>query len=309
MEVTRLHIEGPRCRFEFGLMDAALKGLRSEVEVTIPCGRLLLGRLAAKVGAQSVLVLADDARYEDLRVRQRDVCERLTCLGQKMRLLDLEGFQVHHRQHAIHRRARPVSWCHIVIMLDDISAVTDTHELGIMRPFHLRRGDSDKTLHHHIARQRRFPTSRQDTGRVRSGLGLLCQGIRLTELKACADDAVLLRSGGILDVGGGDDGTVVKEFKIGVAAVRVAGAGRIAGGSVGVMQQLDPILALASVLNVLQGANPRHIVTVGVAGLGPIAKGHDQAAIGSSLDDVSVAGQGGWQFLRFAPIARVVRAQ
>ena len=160
MKVARFHVEGACGSLEFGLVDAVFKFLCAQIEVAIP--RQFVFRLATKVGSQSVLVLADDARHKDLRLRQGDVGERLARFGEQVRLFHLERLQVHHRQHAIHGGARAMAWCHVVVMLDDVGPLADTNELRVMRPFHLRRRDTDETLHHDVARQCRIPTCRNE---------------------------------------------------------------------------------------------------------------------------------------------------
>ena len=107
MEMTWLHVEGAGCGLEFGFVDAVFEALGAQIEVAIP--RQLARRLAAKVGAQRVLVLADDARHESLRLWQRDVGECLARFGKQVRFFHTECLQVHHRQHTIHRRTRSVT--------------------------------------------------------------------------------------------------------------------------------------------------------------------------------------------------------
>jgi phosphoglycerate dehydrogenase-like enzyme len=50
----------------------------------------------------------------------------------------------------------------------------------------------------------------------------------------------------MLDVGGCNEGAVAEEFEIGVATVGVAGAGRIGGLAVGVVEEFDAVLAFAT---------------------------------------------------------------
>jgi hypothetical protein len=109
MKVARLHVEGACGGLELGLVDAVLKSLRAQIEVAIPGHRLFFGRLAAKVGAQCVLVLANDARHEACACGSVIVGECLARFGKQVRLFDLERLQVHHRQHAIHRRTRAMA--------------------------------------------------------------------------------------------------------------------------------------------------------------------------------------------------------
>ena len=45
-----------------------------------------------------------------------------------------------------------VARCHIVVVLHDVGAIPHTDELRIVCALHLRRGDFDEPLHHHIAR-------------------------------------------------------------------------------------------------------------------------------------------------------------
>lgn len=137
-------------------------------------------------------------------------------------------------------------------------------------------------------------------------LALLCQSIGLTKLEAGADDAALFRAGGVVDVGGRDEGAVVEEFEIGVAAVGAAGAWRIGGVALGVVEKFDAILAFAAVHDVIEGADPCDVVSVGGAFLGHVAEGDDEAAIGSVFDDMAIPGERGGEFLWFAPGACVV---
>ena len=161
MEMTRLHVESPRRRLELRLVDAVLEGLRAKIEVPKPRHRLFLRWLAAEVSPQRVVVLTNDARHEDLRLRQSDVRKRLACLSHRDGLFHCQRLQVHHRQYAIHRRARAVSRSDIVIMLDDVCTLADADELRIMRPLNLRRSDFYETLHDSVTSYRRVPVGRQ----------------------------------------------------------------------------------------------------------------------------------------------------
>ena len=161
-----------------------------------------------------------------------------------------------------------------------------------------------------IRRIRRSDPSRAErrSAGQRCRRGLLCQGIGLAELEAGADDAALFRTGGILDVGGRDEGAVAEEFEIGVAAVGVASAGRIGGLAVGVVEEFDAVLTFAAVHDVLEGADPRDVVTVGGARFCHVAEGDDEAPIGSMFDDMAIPGERGRQLFRLAPGACIVRA-
>ena len=88
--MTRLHVKGACGGLELGLVEAVLKGLCAQIKVTMPSYGLLLGRLAAKVSPQRVLVLAKDAWHKDLRIRKRDVGECLARFGKQVRLFDSE---------------------------------------------------------------------------------------------------------------------------------------------------------------------------------------------------------------------------
>ena len=191
-------------------------------------------------------------------------------------------------------------------MLNDVGSLADADELRIMRPFHLRCRDADETLHDDVTRERRVPVG----GEKISGecCGVLCQSIGLTELEAGADDAALFRTGCILDVGGRDEGAVAEEFEIGVAAVGVADAGLVSGAALGVVEKFDSVLAFAAVHDVIQGADPRDVVSVGGARLGHVAEGDDEAAIGCVFDDVAIPGERGRKFFGLAPGACVVGA-
>lgn len=139
-------------------------------------------------------------------------------------------------------------------------------------------------------------------------LALLCQSIGLAKLEAGADDAALFRTGSILDVGGGDDGAVVEEFEIGVATVGVAGAGLVSGAALGVVEEFDAILAFAAVHDVIQGADPRDVVSVGGARFCHVAESDHEAAIGRVFDDMAIPGERGGEFFGLAPGACVVGA-
>ena len=161
MKMTRPHVEGPSRCFELRLVNALLKGLCAKIEVTKPRHCLFLGWLAAEVSPQRVVVFANDARHEDLRLRQGDVCKRLACSSHWDGLFHCQRLQVHHRQYAIHRRAGAVSRSDIIVVLDDVCAIANTDELRIMRPLHLWCADLDETLHDTVTRQPRVPVGRQ----------------------------------------------------------------------------------------------------------------------------------------------------
>lgn len=143
---------------------------------------------------------------------------------------------------------------------------------------------------------------------ARYTLALFHQSIGLAELEPGADDAALFRTGGILDVGGRDKGAVAEKFEIGVAAVGVAGAGQIGGLAVGVVEELDAVFALAAVHDVLEGADPCDIVSVGVACFCHVAESDHEAAIGRVFDDMAIARERGREFFGLAPGACVVGA-
>ena len=162
VEVPRLHVEHAGGGLQHRLVDAVREGLRAKVEVAIPGHRLLLGRLAAEVAPQRVLVLADDAGHEHLGVRQRDVRERLARLRQQVRLLHLERLQVHHRKHAVHRLPHAVAGRDIIVVLHDIRPVADADELRVVGSLHLRRRHADEPGEHLVGRRLGIPACRQE---------------------------------------------------------------------------------------------------------------------------------------------------
>lgn len=111
-----------------------------------------------------------------------------------------------------------------------------------------------------------------------------------------------------MNVGGRDEGAVAEEFEIRVAAVGVACAWRIGGAALGVVEKFDAILALAAVHDVIEGADPCDVVSVGGARLGHVAEGDDEAAIGCVFDDMAVSSERGRQFFGLAPGVCIVGA-
>ncbi len=139
-------------------------------------------------------------------------------------------------------------------------------------------------------------------------LALFHQRIGLAELETGADDAALFRTGGILDVGGRDEGAVAEEFEIGIAAVGVASAGQVAGLAVGVVEEPDAVLAFVPVHEVLKGADPCDVVPVGGACFCHVAESDDEAAIGRVFDDMTISRERGREFFGLAPSPCVVGA-
>ena len=90
VEVARLHVEHSGGGLDLRLLDAGCEGLGAQVEVAVPSDGLLRCRLAAKIGAQRVFVLAENARHKDLRVRQAGVGEHLSRLCEWVRLFHME---------------------------------------------------------------------------------------------------------------------------------------------------------------------------------------------------------------------------
>ena len=172
VEVLGFHVKHPGGGLEFGFVDGGFEGLGAEVKVAVPGDRLLIGRFGAEVGAQCVLVLAEDARNEHTRVRQGGVCKGLTCLAQWVGLFDLKGLEVENGQHAVHGRARPVARLPVVVVLDDVGAVAHAHKLRVVRPLDLRCADPHEPLHHEVPSQRRIPVPGQQAG---------CRGARLLQ--------------------------------------------------------------------------------------------------------------------------------
>ena len=118
-----------------------------------------------------MLVLADNAGHEHLRVRQGDVRERLARLRQQVRLLHLEGLQVHHRKHAVHHFPRAVAWRDVIVVLNDVGPVAYADELRIVCTLHLSRRHADKPGEHLVGRSLGIPACRQELRGLRRPAG------------------------------------------------------------------------------------------------------------------------------------------
>ena len=167
--MPRLHVKHPCRRLELCLVDGSLEHERAKVEIAIPRDRLLLRRLAAEVGPQRVFVLPNDPRHEAHPLRQGHVLEDLPRLRKRDDLLHRERLQVHDRQHAIHRLARPVAGLDVVVVLDDVGPVADADKLRIVRPLHRRAGDPDQPRQHGVGRGLGIPACRQERGGIGGG--------------------------------------------------------------------------------------------------------------------------------------------
>jgi hypothetical protein len=55
-----------------------------------------------------------------------------------------------------------MAWLHVVVVLDDVSLISDADELGIVSAFYMRFRDPDETLHDLIGREDRIPVFGKD---------------------------------------------------------------------------------------------------------------------------------------------------
>jgi hypothetical protein len=170
MKVPRLEVNRARRGLELRLVNRRRELTPAEIEVAIPHLRLPFARvLAREVAAQRMRVFLDDPGHPARAGRECRVRERLLSLREVDDTFRLQRLQAHDGQRGVDEGPAAVfPSLEIVRLGDDVSPVTDTDELRIMRPLHLRCGDFDEAPQHDVASQSRIPVTRQELVGVRS---------------------------------------------------------------------------------------------------------------------------------------------